>query len=115
MSTQIKQLIQETYHTIAQLIKVSPYEAEFGLKPHRDILQAGKRQAQNENDEGTTDQSTAEHADDMEPQPQAGKRQAKNENDEGTTDQSTAEHADDMEPPQKRKKIIENQRKYNII
>ena len=65
-----------SYH---HAIKVSPNEAVFGIKPHREILQAGKRQAQNENDEGT-DQSTAEQADDN-----------------GT----------------KRKKIIENQRKYN--
>ena len=66
------------YRTI---IEVSSYEAVFGIKPHREILRASKRQAQNENDEGT--------------------------------DQSTAEHAGDMEPQQKRKKIKENQRKYN--
>ena len=49
-----------SYH---HAIKASPYEAVFGIKPHREILQAGKRQAQDENDEGT-DQSTAEQADD---------------------------------------------------
>ena len=49
-----------SYH---HAIKVSPHEAVFGIKPHREILQAGKRQAQDENDEGT-DQSTAEQADD---------------------------------------------------
>ena len=72
-----------SYH---RAIKVSPYEAVYGIKPHREKL---------------NEQSNGSHSEQQE------------ENSFEESNEKRSQLQDDEEPPRKRQKIIENQRKYN--
>lgn len=71
-----------SYH---RAIKVSPYEAVYGIKPHREKLNEQSKESQSEQEENNLEESNEKSS-----QPQQ-----------------------DEDQPRKRQKIIENQTKYN--
>ena len=83
VSTQNKQHRQETsYH---RAIKLTPYQAVFGIKPHREIVETTEQQSEKEIEEKGNDDVSM----------------------------STTDKTGDMEMPRKKQNILKNQGKYN--